>query len=233
MKKYVWCVIFLFGFWPEAFAAPRSGEMKFSWRMIEKKNKFCLFSFVTGNLPRGQKFRIVLDHYGDRKITRECIVGQDGKLLYMENGTPLVVDQIPWKITGFIPGELLVAYLITSDSTVKGRIVIIPEPLEVQASDSAHLSVVMVDRAAKSFTLIFSGFKPGESLQLDSRSCDEEISKVISMDSGGACQVKYLPAVADEDGGQVQLVIRREGETLALTFPWGRDARVTREVRVE
>jgi hypothetical protein len=90
------------------------------------------------------------------------------------------------------------------------------------AKDGAKVSITIGNFEHSMFQIHGEGFKPYESLNFISTSCDEVAYFQIETDEHGYLPPTWiLPAVIGKSGGICHVDILREGNFIYLKFPWG------------
>lgn len=96
---------------------------------------------------------------------------------------------------------------------------------EAMAKDGAKAQVIAVSLEHSIYELAGEGFKPNESLNCISTSCDEVLYfQVKANEDGKLIGVGSMPAVIGESGGICRIDILREDAPLHLKYPWGSEA---------
>ena len=94
---------------------------------------------------------------------------------------------------------------------------------EVIAKDGAKVRIYVDSFEYSRFHIDGEGFKPYESLNFISNSCDEFIYTTIKAGKNGEIVPMGLsPAVIGKSGGTCYIDIFRDTNSIHLTFPWGK-----------
>lgn len=180
------------------------------------------YKFALENVHPQDTFHLVAENLSGKMLYGKFCYREE-KFLQIDNSELFDIDIV---LGQHQPGEPFAFYLISEDKKTCLKLEIVPNPIQVVASDGAEIKINTVDPKWKIFCFRGKGFKPHEVLQMKGVSYNEPTNIEIQATSEGKLIGILLPEVSGKTGGLTQIqFIRNTDEILETQFHWGVDAR--------
>jgi hypothetical protein len=184
------------------------------------------YRLTASGLPIGQKFTLFGKNFKEEEmVINYFFVDSSGNLMTYEEGKGVYgLSDILFKKGSFLRGEPYEYILVSEDGLTKARSFIVPNPISMASEDGAKISLMLATPDAKAWMVKGEAFRPGERLELMSRSGKESLKKIITVNPQGGFLAFLEPGVTGHNSGTASVSIKREKEKLSLEYPWGEEA---------